>query len=134
MKTRVLQALGALVATTTSVEACQDIYLTFDGRVLDGMGWGIASSMDMDGDGHDDLVAGAPYGGLTHRGLAVVLSGVDASPVVGPAFGGWNDSVGSSVAGLPDFDGDGVPDFAAGDQLDAALQSTLMWLQAVPTA
>ena len=72
---------------------------------------------DVNGDGADDIVVG---GGADSRGGAVILSGVDGS-ILTIAFGPEpGDNVGDSVDGCGDLNGDGVPDFVAGNDTGLA--------------
>jgi hypothetical protein len=82
------------------------------------LGNAIAADADFDGDGVPDVVAGQPgrnTAGGTGAGGVTLFSGAtgallrtctDPSGVAG-------DALGSAVATVPDFDGDGVPDIAA---------------------
>lgn len=79
-------------------------------------GLSIANAGDVDGDGTSDLIVGdpsddEPYG---NNGSAQVFSGADGSllwRVIGDAS---LLSLGASVTGMGDVNGDSIPDFAAG--------------------
>lgn len=86
-----------------------------------GLGWSVAPVGDVNGDGVDDVAAGAPFkdkpGQLgTNHGLALLFSGASGGLILvlenpaPDAFLGF----GKSLAGTGDLDGDGVPDVAVG--------------------
>ena len=82
----------------------------FYGRIVAGAG-------DVDLDGHDDLLVGDAYaspGGLAQAGSAYLYSGRSGALLL--QFDGRvaGDQLGRCVAGLPDWNGDGVPDVAVG--------------------
>ncbi|MAF64514.1 MAG: hypothetical protein CMJ84_02480 [Planctomycetes bacterium] len=82
----------------------------------DGFGSSVACAGDVDGDGVNDLIVGAPGADVsgTNAGSATVYSGVDGSSLFqfeGPAAG---DGFGVSVAGAGDMDGDGRADVIVG--------------------
>jgi len=86
-------------------------------------GWSVASAGDVDGDGFDDMVVGAPLDDSvsTNSGAAYIIlgqpapAGVDLSDAdakfLGEAYG---DYAGFKVAGAGDVDGDGLDDFLMG--------------------
>ncbi|MFG0316885.1 MAG: VCBS repeat-containing protein [Planctomycetota bacterium JB042] len=80
------------------------------GDALDGAG-------DLDGDGRDDVIVGAPGLFLGFPGYARAYSGADGSVLFGlvgsggPATG---DALGAAVARLGDVNGDGLADVAVG--------------------
>ena len=90
---------------------------TFSGVPRDLLGFDVGIAGDVDRDGHDDVIAGAPNAtaaGLPGAGRVFVLSGRDGSILWSrdgtQAFG----SLGTGVSGLRDLDGDGVPEQASG--------------------
>ncbi len=93
--------------------------LTLTGVAPEGFGTSVASAGDVNGDGYDDVIVGAPDGtGLQAvAGRALVYFG-GASPnavadltVLGKVTG---DNFGASVAGPGDFNGDGFDDIVVG--------------------
>jgi hypothetical protein len=89
----------------------------FPGAVAyDYFGLSVAGAGDVDGDGFDDIVAGAP--GYDHAGSAsgriTAFSGRTGQVLHVKDGEGGGDNFGWSVAGLGDVDGDGYADFMAG--------------------
>lgn len=98
---------------------------------FDAFGTSLANLGDLDGDGVTDLAVGAERDddGGTDRGAVWVLlmnadGTVKADQKISSTAGGFGgvlddtDFFGSSVAGLGDLDGDGVPDLAVGARHD----------------
>jgi hypothetical protein len=89
---------------------------------IDWTGWSVAGAGDVDGDGHHDLLIGAPYSdkGGSNAGAAVLMFGpvtgalsindADAQ-LVGEAE---QDNAGLSVASAGDVNGDGLDDLLVG--------------------
>ncbi len=83
----------------------------------DALGSSVAGAGDVDGDGFDDLIVGAPFAdpnGNKDSGSAFVFSGATGSLIWRFDGQASHDELGFSVAGAGDVDGDGVPDLIAG--------------------
>jgi len=111
----VLLALVALLAGGRSA-AAQTIINAEDGTGAQS-GFGVvAPAGDIDGDGLDDLLVGAPLDDSagTDSGLVLVLSGDDAHVLLTLHGAAPNEMCGAALAGVGDQDGDGVPDVLVG--------------------
>ncbi len=98
-----------------------DIVLTGE-STSDTAGASVSRIGDLDGDGADDFLVGAPGNddGATDGGAVYLVSGAvsasgDLSLATATFYGeNDNDAFGTSVAGGGDFDGDGTEDFVVG--------------------
>lgn len=112
---RVLLVIGGVVClTATSILGQIDCpgYIDLIGDPGSKFGLAIDGIGDIDGDGYDDFIVGAPLYGNSH-GKVVVYSGIDGTEIRShytPRY----DRIGYAVAGGGDFNGDGIPDYAAG--------------------
>ena len=83
-------------------------------------GYAVAAAGDVDNDGYDDLIVGAPQQSLDAKvkldgnGAATVYSGKDGAKLHILHGAAAEDAFGWSVAGVGDVDGDGYADFAVG--------------------
>ena len=104
-----------------------------DGRLLgeaegDVVGRVLASAGDVDGDGHDDLLVGAPEADVTSSGLEgaawLVLGPVSGTEMLSDADARLDGddfaAAGTSLASAGDMDGDGFGDFMIGAPSDSA--------------
>ena len=95
-----------------------DQLLCLDGEnPYDFLGNAVVGVGDVNGDGHGDLLVGAPEAdpnGLTSAGSAYLFSGIDGSIL--HRFDGEKaeDRLGLSVGAAGDYSGDGVPDLIIG--------------------
>lgn len=86
----------------------------------DQFGAAVAGAGDVNGDGHDDVVIGAPGDGdvpqalVFNRGVVSLRSGVDGAAMDAVAGSSSNGHFGRSVAGGADVDLDGRPDVIGG--------------------
>ncbi len=95
----------------------QSVLHTFWGDAPgDSLGTAVASAGDVDGDGLDDIIAGAWHeqSFTFANGMARVYSGATGA-VLHTFYGtSYRDHMGTAVGGIGDVDGDGVPDLAVG--------------------
>lgn len=93
--------------------------------VGDWLGWSVSGGSDVDGDGYQDLLAGAPTaddGGTNSGVVKVVRGGTTALSGGAGSLTAWasvagadvNHRLGQSVAGAGDVDGDGSDDIVLG--------------------
>jgi hypothetical protein len=103
------------------------VYSGFDGTQLhdwmgqssgDLLGWSVNSAGDVNADGYDDLIVGAPSAklpnGPPNAGIATVYSGVDGTVLHQWGGQATSDSFGSSVSKAGDVNGDGFSDVIIG--------------------
>ena len=86
-------------------------------------GYSVAGIGDGDGDGRDDIIAGAPFGRATATGYAAVYQG--PSGALGPSVAGSAPGarMGFQVSGIGDADDDGHPDFMASEPYATTTQT-----------
>lgn len=113
------------VQVFSGADGAQLLYLQSE-ETLDSFGSSLAAAGDVDLDGYDDILVGAPSSNITHQmaGAAMVMSGFDGS-VLHVVYGTRAFALaGSTVTGMGDLNGDGHADFAVGEPTEADSAST----------
>jgi hypothetical protein len=89
---------------------------TWAGGFSEQLGWSVDIAGDVNGDGHDDVVAGAftANGNGAESGAAYVFSGRDGSILHLVHGDSANDWLGTSVSAAGDVNADGLADFIVG--------------------
>jgi hypothetical protein len=101
-----------LLTSTTWTAECDQAYADF--------GWSVASAGDVNGDGYDDVIVGAPFytNGETTEGRAFVYHGTSVGPSTSPSWTAEPNQTyvdfGYSVASAGDVNGDGYDDVIVG--------------------
>ncbi|MEQ8549484.1 MAG: T9SS type A sorting domain-containing protein [Cyclobacteriaceae bacterium] len=84
----------------------------------DNFGFSVSDAGDVNNDGYDDVIVGAPYAvGRNRGGLAYIyFGGATPDSLVDLSFSaeGWLDNFGGSVSGAGDINGDGIADVIVG--------------------
>lgn len=94
----------------------------YTGATGDGAGYSVSGAGDVDGDGYDDFVIGAPFHGPVgeYNGAAYLVQGgprpvaADLASVVHYDGANANDRAGWTVSGAGDVNGDGLGDILVG--------------------
>lgn len=117
----------------TDIPGAALVYSGADGSLLytfygtqheGGSGSSVAGAGDINNDGFDDVIVGAPkhdHLGVMDSGRARVYSGLDGSILFSVGGIAVAQQLGASVDGIGDVDGDGFADFAIGESEHAIL-------------
>lgn len=112
--TRCVRAVIAVALISSVTQAQLLRILTSPNSESDGQfGYSIAALGDINGDGCDDLIVGAPYEETYDWGRAYVFSGQNGS-LIRFYYGSYDDWLGTAVSGISDINGDGYNDILIG--------------------
>ncbi len=97
----------ALFAAIAPAAYSQSVLYTFDGNSAAGLGFSVSGAGDVNGDGFDDVILGAPYDDNNGKnsGSACVFSGLDGSLLHRFDGDSAGDKFGISVSGAGDVNG-----------------------------
>jgi len=114
---------GALVLTMGLFGRALAVQVSCGTGEGDGFGWAVDVGGDFDGDGVADIAVGAPcatVGGLAKAGRVRVYSGTTRRRLLSLSGDQQDQQFGAAVALVPDVDGDGKAELAAGSATFAA--------------
>ena len=103
-------------ATDTPTMTMIPVHTTIGDNSGDALGVSVAGAGDVNNDGYDDLIIGAPYddNSGTHSGSARVISGANYSTLYTFYGTSADDEFGTSVSGAGDVNNDGYDDVIVG--------------------
>jgi len=113
------QGLRTGTASVISGRTAAVLYTFYGDHEYDNFGQSVAGAGDVNSDGYDDIIVGAP-GADTNglgSGMARVFSGFDGSILLNILGGSPNDGFGWSVDGAGDVNNDGYDDLIIGTPL-----------------
>ena len=114
-----LVAAFVVAAAGTALAGDHKLTYTIDGDAGgDRLGHGVAGVGDVNGDGHDDFIAGAYYGNTSRPGYARVYSGKNGQVIYSLKGSSNYDGFGVSVNAAGDVNADGYADFIIGAHQD----------------
>jgi hypothetical protein len=114
-----LLAVCTLAVAPTSAQTVTHVPLyNFEDPLELRFGSSVSDAGDVNGDGVDDLIVGAPGNGGFNPGNVQVFSGVDGSVLYNFDGDSGSDRFGVSVSGAGDVNGDGFDDLIVGAVLD----------------
>ncbi len=113
-----LPAAALLVAGPLAAQG--PIHTVLGDGAYDGLGRSVSWVGDLNGDGFDEFIAGAPLDDNNGQesGMARLFNGSNGISLFDIDGQNQGDEFGGAVAGVGDVNGDGTPDFAVGAMLD----------------